>query len=49
MAKKTNDESEGTLADLKKRAEQGSAFTVQTRALFPEAKTVAREDRRQSR
>src|SRR4051812_3757020 len=48
MAKKTND-SDSTLADLKKRAEQGSALNAQTRALFPEAKLVAKEDRRLSR
>ncbi len=48
MAKKTKD-SEGTLADLKKRAEQSSALTAQTRALFPEAKTITKEDRRLSR
>ncbi len=48
MAKKTSNGT-GTLEDLKTRAAQGSALNAQTRALFPEAKELPKEDRRLSR
>ena len=46
---KTPKDGEGSIEDLRKRAAQGSALIAQNLALFPEAKGLAKQDRRSSR
>ena len=48
MAKTTKD-AEGSLEDLQKRAAQSSELNAQIRAHFPEARQLAKQDRRSSR